>query len=146
MGLDLRLYGRGWEKHPTLSRFAGIADNKNQLSLIYRASRISMQPARMGRPSAIDGRVGVWRIFSAAAMPRRFDRAAIPDDLELVRFEANQFGFADQDLFRAADCRGDRDRWLGLSGMIRLDEPFVHGGIAGERAGRICTIGGDDLG
>jgi len=44
MGVDLRLYGRGWEKHPTLARFArGIADNNNQLSLIYRASRISMQ-------------------------------------------------------------------------------------------------------
>jgi hypothetical protein len=49
MGVDLRLYGRGWEKHPTLSRFArGIADNNNQLSLIYRASRISMQVSPHG--------------------------------------------------------------------------------------------------
>jgi hypothetical protein len=43
LGVDLRLYGRGWEKHPTLSKFArGIADN-NTLSTIYRASKISMQ-------------------------------------------------------------------------------------------------------
>jgi hypothetical protein len=49
MGLDLRLYGKGWEKHPTLSRFArGIADNNNQLSKIYRASRISLQVSPHG--------------------------------------------------------------------------------------------------
>ncbi|MGD0389340.1 MAG: glycosyltransferase [Tepidisphaeraceae bacterium] len=44
MGADLRLYGRGWEDHPKLSRFArGIADNAHQLALIYAASRISLQ-------------------------------------------------------------------------------------------------------
>jgi hypothetical protein len=44
MGVNLRLYGRGWENHPQLSRFArGIADNANQLPLIYAASRISLQ-------------------------------------------------------------------------------------------------------
>jgi hypothetical protein len=49
MGVDLRLYGRGWEKHPTLSRFArGIADNNHQLSQIYRASRISLQVSPHG--------------------------------------------------------------------------------------------------
>jgi hypothetical protein len=49
MGVDLRLYGRGWEKHPTLSRFArGIADNNSQLSQIYRASRICLQVSPHG--------------------------------------------------------------------------------------------------
>ena len=49
MGVDLRLYGAGWEKHPTLSRFArGAADNKNQLSQIYRASRISLHVSPHG--------------------------------------------------------------------------------------------------
>jgi hypothetical protein len=43
-GVDLRLYGRGWESHPMLGRFArGIADNQTQLSAIYRASRINLQ-------------------------------------------------------------------------------------------------------
>jgi hypothetical protein len=43
MGLDLRLYGRGWEAHPTLSKYArGIADNQTQLAAIYRASRINL--------------------------------------------------------------------------------------------------------
>ncbi len=109
MGLDLRLYGRGWEKHPTLARFA--RDRGQQQPAFPDLSREpdfhADQPA-WGGASAINGRVGVRRFFSAAAMPRRFDRAAIPDDLELVRFEANQFGFADQDVFGAADCRGGR--------------------------------------
>lgn len=49
MGADLRLYGRGWEKHPTLHRFArGVADNVNQLSLIYQASRINLQVSPHG--------------------------------------------------------------------------------------------------
>jgi Glycosyl transferases group 1 len=49
MGVDLRLYGRGWEKHPSLSRFArGNADNKSQLPLIYQASRISLHVSPHG--------------------------------------------------------------------------------------------------
>ena len=44
LDIDLRLYGRGWEQHPTLGRFArGIADNATQLSTIYRASKINLQ-------------------------------------------------------------------------------------------------------
>lgn len=44
MGVDLRLYGRGWEAHPQLARFArGPADNQTELSAIYRASRINLQ-------------------------------------------------------------------------------------------------------
>jgi hypothetical protein len=43
MGLDLRLYGRGWEAHPTLGKYArGVADNQTQLAAIYRASRINL--------------------------------------------------------------------------------------------------------
>ncbi len=44
LGVDLRIYGRGWDRHPTLSRFArGVADNLNQLPLIYQASKINLQ-------------------------------------------------------------------------------------------------------
>jgi hypothetical protein len=44
LGVDLRIYGRGWENHPTLARHArGVADNATQLSAIYRASRINLQ-------------------------------------------------------------------------------------------------------
>lgn len=44
LGVDLRIYGRGWEEHPTLSRYArGIADNIHDLGAIYRASKINIQ-------------------------------------------------------------------------------------------------------
>lgn len=43
-GLDLRLYGRGWEKHPRLGRYArGVADNELELRAIYQASGINLQ-------------------------------------------------------------------------------------------------------
>jgi hypothetical protein len=44
MGLNLHLWGKGWEKHPKLRRFArGVADNTTDLSKIYCASRINIQ-------------------------------------------------------------------------------------------------------
>ena len=43
-GVDLRLYGRAWENHPQLGRFArGVADNHAALCTIYQASRINLQ-------------------------------------------------------------------------------------------------------
>jgi hypothetical protein len=44
LGVDLRIYGRGWDRHPTLAKYArGVADNMSQLSLIYQASKINLQ-------------------------------------------------------------------------------------------------------
>lgn len=44
MDADLHLFGKGWEQHPTLKRFArGVADNQGALSEIYRSSRINLQ-------------------------------------------------------------------------------------------------------
>jgi hypothetical protein len=49
MGVDLRLWGRGWESHPTLSRFArGPADNQTQLASIYQASKINLHMSPHG--------------------------------------------------------------------------------------------------
>jgi hypothetical protein len=43
-GADLRLYGRGWEAHPKLGRYArGEADNRHDLPRIYRASKVNLQ-------------------------------------------------------------------------------------------------------
>ncbi len=39
-----RLYGRGWENHPTIARFAcGEIENGNPLKCLYQASRINLQ-------------------------------------------------------------------------------------------------------
>lgn len=48
-GVDLHLWGRGWEKHPTLARFArGAADNQRQLADIYRSAAINLQVTPFG--------------------------------------------------------------------------------------------------
>jgi hypothetical protein len=48
-GADLHLFGRGWEKHPTLARFArGIADNQTDLADIYRSAAINLQVMPFG--------------------------------------------------------------------------------------------------
>jgi hypothetical protein len=44
MDVNLHLYGKGWENHPRLKRFArGVADNQRQLTTIFQASRINLQ-------------------------------------------------------------------------------------------------------
>lgn len=44
MGLDLHLYGRGWEQHPELGRYArGVAENGYHMRCIFQASRINLQ-------------------------------------------------------------------------------------------------------
>jgi len=44
LGVDLRIYGRGWENHPKLAKYArGVADNITDLGAIYRASKINIQ-------------------------------------------------------------------------------------------------------
>lgn len=49
LGVDLRLYGKDWENHPQLARFArGPADNAADLSTIYQASRINLQATPHG--------------------------------------------------------------------------------------------------
>ena len=60
-GLDVRLYGHGWENHPTLASFArGVAENGEQLRAIYQASRINLQvvPYSMTHQRLLDGVAG----------------------------------------------------------------------------------------
>lgn len=49
MDVRLHLYGRGWETNPVFAPYArGIADNENQLSAIYQASKINLQVTPFG--------------------------------------------------------------------------------------------------
>ncbi|MCA9244616.1 MAG: hypothetical protein KDA32_11705, partial [Phycisphaerales bacterium] len=44
MGLELRLYGNGWENHPRLARYArGPAAHGDELRAIYQATRVNLQ-------------------------------------------------------------------------------------------------------
>ncbi|MCH9023160.1 MAG: hypothetical protein IID32_10415 [Planctomycetes bacterium] len=57
-GRRLRIYGNGWDKHPTLSEFAaGPAANGRELLCVYRASKINLQlmPAGFAHQRALDG-------------------------------------------------------------------------------------------
>lgn len=57
-GRTLRIYGNGWDKHPTLAEFAaGPAANGRELACIHRASRINLQlmPAGFIHQRALDG-------------------------------------------------------------------------------------------
>lgn len=49
MGVDLHLYGRGWDKHPRLHKHArGVAANGPELRAIYQASNINLQVSVTG--------------------------------------------------------------------------------------------------
>lgn len=57
-GRTFRIYGHGWEKHPSLSSFAaGAATNGRELVCIHRASRINLQlmPAGFIHQRSLDG-------------------------------------------------------------------------------------------
>lgn len=49
LGVNLHLYGRGWEQHPRFARYSrGVACNASQLAAIYQASRINLQITPFG--------------------------------------------------------------------------------------------------
>jgi hypothetical protein len=49
MGVNIHLYGNGWERHPRFARFArGPADNATELRKIYGAARIGLQATPHG--------------------------------------------------------------------------------------------------
>lgn len=49
MGLDLHIYGKGWERHPKLAKHAkGVAEHGEHLRCIYQASRINLQAVPIG--------------------------------------------------------------------------------------------------
>jgi hypothetical protein len=57
-GCDLALWGRGWEQHPTLGRYArGVADNGDELIDIYRGSRVNLHVNQYNieHPRLMDG-------------------------------------------------------------------------------------------
>jgi hypothetical protein len=57
-GRSFRIYGNGWDRHPTLAPFAaGPAANGRELLCVYRASRINLQlmPGGFIHQRALDG-------------------------------------------------------------------------------------------
>jgi len=74
MGINLHLYGKGWENHPQLGKFArGVADNQTQLSAIYQATRINLQVTPYGAAHQ--------RLFDGLAAGGFFLLRAVPGDI-----------------------------------------------------------------
>lgn len=70
-GRSLRIYGNGWDEHPTLAPFAaGPAQNGRELLCIHRASRINLQlmPAGFLHQRSMDG-LASGGFFLARATP-----------------------------------------------------------------------------
>lgn len=97
-GRVFRIYGNGWETHPTLSEFAsGPAQNGRDLLCVYRASRINLQlmPAGFLHQRAMDG-LAAGGFFLSRRVPRdvtgrtlrslmaRIDELHIPDSAALL--------------------------------------------------------------
>ena len=60
-GRSLRLFGKGWDRHPTLAAFAaGPVENGRELLCVHRASKINLQlmPAGFLHQRALDGMCG----------------------------------------------------------------------------------------
>ena len=78
-GANLHLYGRGWEKHPTLAKCArGEADHAAELHAIYQASAINLQVTPFG---AVHQRL----LDGLAAGGFFLMRSVTADELELLR-------------------------------------------------------------
>ena len=89
-GANLHLYGNGWEKHPEFSRFArGVADNQDQLPIIYQASAINLQVTPFG---AVHQRL----LDGLAAGGFFLLRSVTADDLEVIRKQIWEWCLANQ--------------------------------------------------
>ncbi len=84
---DFRIYGRGWDVHPTLAPFAaGPAENGRELLCIYRASKINLQlmPAGFIHQRALDG-LAAGGFFLARLAPHDLKGGTLRSLCECIR-------------------------------------------------------------
>ncbi len=103
-GKSFRIYGNGWENHPTLAEFAaGPVENGRELLCLYRASKINLQlmPAGFIHQRAMDGLAGGGFFMSRlvphdqhgrsfAALDKRMGELGIEDSEALLRHDDAQ--------------------------------------------------------
>ena len=64
-GIDLHLYGRGWEKHPTFFSYAkGTIQHGSELNKVYQCSKLNLH---LNVTNGMHQRL--WEILSAGAIP-----------------------------------------------------------------------------
>jgi hypothetical protein len=149
-GIDLHLYGNGWEQHPTLSRFAkGPADNEKQLAEIYRTSRINLHASPFG---AVHQRV--FEALSCGSLPMfRFcpgdilerhlqqigtfcEARGITTDAELKQQAGSEIQDCLEQLAQSLQCSPFEEPW-SLMDAVRFSQ--TPGNVRGA-----CAIWGED--
>lgn len=113
-GRTLRLYGNGWDQHPTLAEFAaGPAQNGRELVCIHRASRINLQlmPAGFIHQRAMDG-LAAGGFFLCRLVPHDLRGRALRRLVERAR----SLGIGDAEALFGSDdaeiCAGLAE-WVG---------------------------------
>jgi hypothetical protein len=125
-GVRIHLYGRGWEKHPTLGCFArGVADNESALSAIYQASKINLQVTPWGaaHQRVFDGTAAGGFFLFRGTEVERCDRIY----RELWQWcDANDIR-NDAALKRAAQQDAMVNAWIDQITRLNGKSPFSHG-------------------
>lgn len=101
-GVELALYGNGWESHPTLGRYAkGVAKNGEELNLINNASKI------------------VYHALSTSTLHSRFIDAAASGSFILVKHLNSDFDPVDR-LFK------DKEEFVYFDGPSDISEKVFY--------------------
>jgi hypothetical protein len=144
MDIDLCLYGRGWEDHPQLRRYArGVADNQSALSSIYQASRINLHISPHGAVHQ--------RVFEGLAAGGFFLLRACPGDvlereLENIWDSCRSDGITSDELLLNSTTPEIVERIKRVSEMLQLDPfagefPFIEVLRSSEACGYIRSAG-----
>jgi hypothetical protein len=138
MGLNLHLYGKGWENHPEFARYGrGVADNQSQLPTIYQASAINLQVTPFG---AVHQRL----LDGLCAGGFFLLRSIVADELELILRDMEQWcrarnvGSGGEMVARQdAVLQQLTNRYAKLDGVNPLTRPDYYFGALGE-----CALSG----
>jgi hypothetical protein len=138
MGVDLHLYGKGWENHPEFAKYAkGIADNQTQLPTIYQASKINLQVTPFG---AVHQRL----LDGLCAGGFFLLKSIVADELELILREMDHW-CRQRNIRSGAEMVARQDaalqkltrRYAELDGVNPLSKPDYYFGALGE-----CALSG----
>ncbi|MCH7812847.1 MAG: hypothetical protein IID40_02380 [Planctomycetes bacterium] len=152
-GKSLRIYGNGWDKHPTLAPYAaGPAANGHELLCIYRASKINLQlmPAGFIHQRALDGlaagaffltRVGDGDVRDPRHLPleAKIRELGLQSGAEVLRSSDRELRQAYVDLSRYHGF-GD-DQHEDLYHFLRVDAGWQY---AADAFGRMAELSFND--
>ncbi len=153
-GWRMRLYGRGWERHPTLGEFAaGELSHGEDLRCAYQCARVTLQMClttplhqrvsecllsgglpvcRVTRDHLSGAWIRVKRAMSRSRAPYETETVAGVCEGRPVRRVCRRYSIADSaDAMRLASLAGAMG--VGVSGVLRVSEEKLRDHAPGER-------------